>query len=442
MTRAPILSALALLGFVAAAGAAHAQNEINLGRVLEPAFEGADSSLVQAGMLGAEGPAAPVVLPAVDALRDGILTLRELAYTIILGLAGGDAGSDVGTPDRAGAILPAAHATAEVGAPGVAYGVSSRTVPVATPGLGYTVYTPPVRTPPVTANVPGARVPVVVPPVSTPPLTIHVPERHVDTPPVNSPPVVVNLPPVTFPPRETRVDAGGAGAGFQGAHGTIYAGPARVPFDVPAVSVTLNQVTPPGVPTSVTVPGRIVDEPGRTLLDEPSRHLLDAQSATTPGVRRDVEGMPVTDAARVGDVVIGGSTAGIPSRSIAEASYTRVEVPGQTAGAVTLPGAGVQTAPVSVASVPVDTPAVAYVVEHPAPVDDLGYFGYGLDGDSSLYPYACALGACAQTQYWLGGYVRAADRYLDAVARIVDDGYVLDLRYVYVPYVGPFVTPQ
>lgn len=403
------------LAALACASTALAQDEVPVGESLDPVFAGGDFAFDEMDRT-APTPALPILDVARAVYEDVKASLRSL----VLGFERGDAGTDAGTPDSTLVRVPERSAHVRAATPPVHAHVPGMTVPVGVPAQDVAVSTPPVSVPPVVVSIPGREVELSTPPLGVPALDLYTPPVTVSTPGVATPPVVVSLPPVAGPPADVTVEYGGAGVAFGGADGSLYLGPLVVPYHVPAVSVRADDVLPPGAPRNVTVErGSVVDEPGRTLVNESRRELLapmtlqvlPAQHVQTPGAHV-LDPMHVATLATPGAQVeaggadVAGQTVRVTSDAIAVTTLVTPEIVYYHDEIVVadetfaVPGASLGSGPL--------------------PVDDLGYYGYGRDGDSALYPYLCSEGACVRTSTWLKPYVDSADAYLDWASGTLD----------------------
>lgn len=415
------ITALALTTLLLAPTAA-AEQQVSLLDLIGPGLGFLDGQLVDLGDLLAPTPFAPIAAPAIELGRLLVEALRLFAQATVIGAKDGDAGSVVGTPESAGVVTEERILVDGVAVPGQEVSIQGQTIPVGTPGVNRTIVTPPIGVPSYRVTTPPIAVDVTVPPLGVPPVSVYVPGLTVSTPPVGTPAVQLRTPPIGLEAQEVVVDITGGDVTVQELHGTIHLGPAgSVPYSIGPTTVG-QSLLPEDVPrqaTAATPPVEVL--PATTLVDEPARTLVEAQRVEVlePQVVHLTEGQPLFPGQHVTRVSVPSQTIATPSVAPIPSQRVPVVVPGQHVTTLEVPGQTLSTPTIVVSEEQVVLPGVDQ--QQPLGLGDLGYVGYGLQDDSSLYPYACtAVVGCMHSRQVLRPYVEYADAALDAAARLVD----------------------
>jgi hypothetical protein len=371
-------------------------------------------------------PLAPVLLPALDVGRLLLQVARGVAGATILGARDGDAGTQVGGPDAVGVQARERVVADGVAVPGQEVNVPGRSIPVGTPAVDRTIHVPPVGTPPITYRTPQVSIGLDTPPVGTPEVVVATPPVGIATPAVVVPGQRITTPPVGLAPQRVDLDASGLAVQTQELRGTVFLGPASVPYSVPAQRVGASDL-PPGVPTSLRGETPALEVlPAQTHTTEPIP-VLGAQRVDVPG--QEVARVPRTtllEPQHLGEVVVPGQRVDVPGVRLLDGRTERIQVPAQHVGVVETPAVQQRTDPVVVTEERIAFPGASHIVHPPGGDMDVGYVGYGLQDDSSLYPFACtALVGCVEGRTWLKPFVEYADARLDAAAATLDRGVVV-----------------
>lgn len=324
-----------------------------------------------------------------------------------------------------------------------------------TPGLERRVVvdTPAVDVPRVAARTPP--VDVEVPRVEIGPQSVRVPPLAVDVPRIEAPALNVSTPPVDVRDVNQSADVSGVSVGVQRVRGTLYLGPQNVSYDLGPYEVGVSQL-PPEVPRRVDVVVPPQQVPPQTLLQRDAQVLVEGQrvvlsNGTEVPITREpialggqrvslnstevvlTEGFQALPAMRplnqtvqvppqhVAELAAGGGRVAVPGVGLTPPVTVPLNVPARRVADVTTPGAGASTGEIVLHDGPVGVPGLSGVMDPLGDLDGLGYFGYGRDGDSSLYPYACTpVAGCVSSRGYLGFAVEAADCALDEAAARLD----------------------
>lgn len=414
-------AALALALVLLAAHAARADTAIGLGDLLAPGFGLGDSVLSGLEGLAAPGmpaaPLAPLILPAIDVGRLALQVLRAAADATVLGATDGDAGHVLGPPDAVGLETQERVLVDGVSIPAQNVTVPGRQVVIATPGVNRTVVTPPVGVPPLHYRTPAISVPIDVPAVRAPPVVVGPVEVH--TPPVTTPPVRVVTPPVVVPGQNASVDVSRLDVTVQQLGGTVYVGPHAVPYEVGPYTVGQSSL-PEEVPRSASAGTPAVGVlPATTLVDEPARTLVEEQRVAVLPRTEVFPGAEVFPGQHIATVEVPSQSVDTPGVQVLPSQRVPVVVPPLHVATVEVPSQTVSVPGMVVTEERVVLPATSNVA--PVGGDDVGYVGYGLDDDSSLYPFVCtALVGCQHTEAQLDPWVEWADALLGEVADTVN----------------------
>lgn len=412
----------ALLGLLIMVSApVQAEEQVAVGQVLAPAF-----NVTLVGLDRADDVAPPAAQPLIDVGRNSVILVRDLADATILGATDGDIGSDAGTPDQYGAVTPRVIVVNGIKAPSYTVTVPERQVPVETPPVDRTIYVPGYTIPPRTYTIPDTTVVVRTPPVNVPGFTYTTPPVVVTTPPVSTPPVTVSTPPVDVAPTPLAADVTGLNVQLQSLHGQIHLGGfGSVPYETPAASAGEANL-PPGVPRSVsyTVPGANV--PGQDLAEAPGQQWLPGMTFDLLGSRQvTVDGMEVLPGQEFYSVTVPGRTVNTPGYSVPP-TQRQIHLPGMEVITVTVPGFSHTTDEIVFTEQTLILPPVSLIFNGFPALDDFGYFGYGFDDDSSMYPYVCGpVFGCFNSDSRLRGYVNLGDAVLDLATATVDGSIVV-----------------
>lgn len=415
-------------------------------------------------------------------------------------------------------VSPIVVAEERVTLPSVGVDIPSENVTITTPPIRRNVTIPGLGTPPVhvelpvvrrSVDTPGVerRVVVDTPPVDVPRVAVRTPPVEVDVPRVEVPPLTVRVPPlearvprietpgvnVTTPPVDTpgvnhSLDFSGASVGVQRLRGTLYLGSQSVSYDLGPYEVGASQL-PPGVPRRLDVEAPAQHVPPQALLQQgpvvvtEERTIRVHDGAEIPVTKEPIvvggqrialnstevvvtEGFRALPAMRLVNlsasvqpqhvlgVEAGGGRVAVPGVGLTPPVTVPVNVPSQRVGDLTTPELNASTGEVVLHDGPVGTPGLGGSLDLPDQIDNLGYFGYGRDEDSSLYPFACGpLVGCVSSRGFLGPLVEFADCALDEAAERLDQPIVVRVPpqpqplnphfpcVFYAPYPEP-VVPQ
>lgn len=421
--RRTLAAAFALL--LTVPGLAVAQTQYGLGELLAPAFDGTDGLLLllEDASVGPAAPLAPALLPLLDAGRVALGALRAVANATIVGATDGDAGSDAGTPDAVGVQSAERVVVDGVRVPGQNVTVPPKQIVVGTPGVDHTVHVPRVELPPRTVATPRIVANLSTPPVGVPGLTLRTPPVVAEVPPVATPPVRVATPPVGVAGQNLSADASGLALEVQRLRGTVYLGPlGSREYDVGPARVGAEML-PAEVPRRVEAATPPVEAlPAMTLVDEPSRPVFGGHRVEVPA--REVpltQPIPLLPGRHVATLEVPAQRAETPGAVLYPGSQHQVQVPAQHVATLEVPGASHRVDEVVVTGERVVAPAFGHVADPFGDVDDLGYVGYGVQDDSSLYPFACtAVVGCAYGRTVAKPWVDYADAWADRAAATLD----------------------
>ncbi len=397
------------------------EEQVSAGQVLAPAF---DVTLV--GLDTADALAPNAASPAIDIGRNSVILVRDLADATIIGASNGDIGSNAGSPNQAGAVTPPLTIVNGVTIPEYTVTVPPQEIDVATPPVDRTIYVPGINIPPRQYYIPERDVIVQTPPINTPSRTIYLPGVTVNTPGVSTPPVDLGTDPIETNPTPIDVDITGANVQVQSLSGEIFLGSAgSVPYSTPPAQAGEGNL-PAGVPrgTTVTVPG--VSVPGTSIGYIEGRQWLQPYSFHVLNERQiHIQGREIAPGIHVMTVTVPGATVETPGYS-RPGSYHDVHVPGFEIITITTPGESVTSEAIPLTDETLVIPSFSVILNGLQVLDNFGYFGYGYEDDSSMYPYLCgpAVG-CVNSDTRLRTWVNYADARLDATAAMVDGALIV-----------------